>query len=82
MARGMVKGWLTGALLALGLGASGCLAAHPHAYDGGYGYGFSPYGPYRSQAYYGFGPEVAYVPYRIASVWFIENRVDSWERAR
>lgn len=44
-------------------------------------------GPYRRHGYYGgyglgFGPEVAYIPYRIASVWFINGRVDSWERAR
>lgn len=61
---------------------AGSRPVYVDSFYGGYGYGFSPYGPYRSQAYYGFGPEVAYVPYRIASVWFIENRVDSWERAR
>ena len=55
-------------------------------YGLGYGYGRGPYGPYGhygNPAYaYGMGPEVAYVPYRIASVWFIDNLVDSWERAR
>lgn len=61
---------------------AGSRPVYVNSFYGGYGYGFSPYGPYRSQAYYGFGPEVAYVPYRIASVWFIENQVDSWERAR
>jgi hypothetical protein len=45
------------------------------------------YGPYRGRGYYGgyglgFGPEVAYVPYRIASVWFVNGQVDSWERVR
>jgi hypothetical protein len=30
----------------------------------------------------GWGPEVVYIPYRIGSVWFIDNQVDSWERAR
>jgi hypothetical protein len=42
------------------------------------------YGPYRRYGYYGmgWGPEVAYIPYRIGSVWFINNKVDSWERAR
>lgn len=43
-------------------------------------------GPYHRHGYYGYGfglgPEVAYIPYRIASVWFIDRRVDSWERAR
>jgi hypothetical protein len=47
------------------------------------GYGFGPYGRYGySNLGYGFGPDVAYVPYRIASVWFVNSRVDSWERAR
>lgn len=40
--------------------------------------------PYHRHGYYGFGmgPEVAYIPYRIASVWFIDGRVDGWERSR
>jgi hypothetical protein len=29
---------------------------------------------------YALGPEIAYVPYRVASVWFLNQRVDSWER--
>lgn len=53
---------------------------------GAYGYGYGPYGAYGRHSYsdvgFGFGPEVAYIPYRIASVWFVNNRVDSWERAR
>ena len=48
-------------------------------YLGSYGYGYGGYGRY---GYYAMGPEVAYVPYRLASVWFLNNRVDSWERAR
>ncbi|RPJ35376.1 MAG: hypothetical protein EHM17_02790 [Verrucomicrobiaceae bacterium] len=45
------------------------------------------WGPRRGRGYHGgygmaFGPEVAYVPYRIASVWFVDNQVDAWERAR
>lgn len=45
------------------------------------------YGPCRGRGYYrgygiGFGPEVVYIPYRVASVWFIDGRVDAWERAR
>ena len=55
-------------------------------YIGGYGYGYDGLGPYGSAGYNSFGPglgpEVAFVPYRIASVWFIDDRVDSWERAR
>lgn len=30
----------------------------------------------------GWGPEVVFIPYRIGSVWFVNNQVDSWERAR
>lgn len=52
-------------------------------HGGYYGYGYGPYGRrgYDDLAF-GFGPEVAYVPYRVASVWFVDSRVDSWERAR
>lgn len=53
-------------------------------YFGSYGYGYSPYhgyGTYSSLGY-GLGPDVAYVPFRSASVWFAGNRVDSWERLR
>jgi hypothetical protein len=53
---------------------------------GGYGYGYGPYGAYGRHGYgdygFGLGPEIAYIPYRVASVWFVNNRVDSWERAR
>ena len=49
--------------------------------DGRYGYG--PYGRHGGPMIgVGIGPEVAYIPYRIASVWFINQRVDAWERAR
>ncbi len=50
---------------------------------GVYGSGYRPYGSWRNPSLgYGIGPEVAYVPYRVASVWFIDQRVDSWERAQ
>jgi len=56
------------------------------SFYGSYNYG---YGGYRHHGHYGysgvgvgFGPEIAYVPYRIGSVWFINHRVDSWEKAR
>lgn len=53
-------------------------------YFGGFGYGYGGSGPYGRGSYSGFalGPEVAYVPYRFASVWFVSGRVDSWERSR
>ncbi len=44
-------------------------------------YGYGPYGRYSGLGY-GVGPEIAYVPTHLASVWFANNRVDSWERAR
>jgi hypothetical protein len=52
-------------------------------FHGGYGCGLGPYGvygPYPGYGCYSIGPDVVYVPYRSASVWFVENRVDSWER--
>lgn len=46
---------------------------------GGYGYGGYPYGRYYG-AGFGMGPEIAYIPSRVASVWFVNGRVDGWER--
>jgi len=55
---------------------------NPYFY-GSYGSFRGPYRHgYHSGYGLGFGPEVAYVPYRIASVWFIDGRVDAWERTR
>lgn len=51
-----------------------------------YGFYATGYGPYGYRGYsglgFGMGPEVAYVPYRVASIWFVNQRVDSWERAQ
>lgn len=50
----------------------------------GYGYG-SYYGPYGRHIHSNLGfvsSEVAYIPERTASVWFVNDRVDSWERVR
>ncbi|MBC8126768.1 MAG: hypothetical protein H8M99_06445 [Gloeobacteraceae cyanobacterium ES-bin-144] len=60
-------------------------SSRPVYVSGFYGaYGYRPYGPYGRYSYlgYGMGPEVAYIPYRVASVWFVNNRLDGWERAR
>jgi hypothetical protein len=47
------------------------------------GHGFGPFGRYGHwNPGHRFGPDVVYVPYRIASVWFVNSRVDAWERAR
>jgi hypothetical protein len=62
---------------------AGSRPVYATGFYGGYGYGYGPYGRYGHPGYaYGLGPEVAYVPYRIASVWFVNRRVESWERAR
>jgi len=44
-----------------------------HGYHGNHGY---------SGVGFGFGPDMAYIPYRVASVWFVNNRVDAWERVK
>jgi hypothetical protein len=59
---------------------AGSRPVYTTSFYGGYGYGGC--GPYRARGYYGFAPEVTYIPYRIATVWFLNNRVDSWERER
>ncbi len=47
------------------------------------GYTSGGYGPYGYSGYRaGFGPEISYIPYRKASVWFVGGRVDEWERQR
>ncbi len=45
------------------------------------GYGYNGYGPYGYSGF-GFGPEIAYIPYRVASVWFVSDKVEAWERVR
>lgn len=52
-----------------------------HNFYGGYGRG--GYGHYRYSGFgAGFGPDISYLPYRKASVWFLHGRVDEWERVR
>lgn len=50
-------------------------------FHSGYRYGrYSRYShPYDD---YGLGPEIVYIPYHSASVWFVSGRVDAWERLR
>jgi hypothetical protein len=54
--------------------------------SGAYGFGCGRYSPYSRRGFHGgefsFGPEITYLPQRVASVWFIDRRVDSWERLR
>jgi hypothetical protein len=62
----------------------GTTPVYPASFPGAFGYG--GYGGCGRRGYYGagfaLGPEVAYVPYRLASVWFVNHRVDAWERVR
>jgi hypothetical protein len=52
-------------------------------YYGGYGYGrIGPYGRVYPGYAYGVAPQVEYVPYRRATVWFTNDRVTKWERSR
>ncbi|NNC88183.1 MAG: hypothetical protein HKN82_06950 [Akkermansiaceae bacterium] len=48
--------------------------------SGYYGHGWGRRG--HRHGYYGLGysPTVEYVPYRVSSVWFRKDLVDSWER--
>jgi len=63
---------------------SGSQPVYSTNYYGGYGYRSGGYGRYRRSSYYGYGvsPQVTYVPYRKATVWFIDDQVRKWERAR
>jgi hypothetical protein len=52
-----------------------------NTFFGGYRSGY--YGPCRYSGFGGgFGPEVTYVPYRKSAVWFINGKVDEWERRK
>ena len=60
--------------------------SQPVYLTGFYGSYGGPYGHHGHYGYsglgFGWGPDVAYIPYRIASVWFLNSRVDSWERVK
>ena len=66
---------------------TGARAVYSGPYYGMYGYGgyggYGYHGRYGYSTYgFGFAPELAYVPYRRASVWFVNHRVDAWDRLR
>jgi hypothetical protein len=50
---------------------------------GAFGFGYGRYGrrgyPYSA---YALAPEVTYLPFRRASVWFVNDQVDRWDRLR
>lgn len=57
----------------------GTRPVYTNHFYGGYGMGPYPYsGYYRTFAY---GPDVTYIPYRRATVWFKRDRVTKWERS-
>lgn len=60
---------------------SGTRPVYHTNFFGGYGYGRYGRGRY-SGVGLGLGPEISYVPYRTATVWFVGDKVDSWERLR
>ena len=60
---------------------SGSRPVYTNTFHGSYGRFYGPCGRHGFSGI-GWGPDVAYIPYRIGSVWFIDNQVDSWERAR
>lgn len=46
-------------------------------------YGYYGYGPYGRHGYaVDIAPEIAYIPYRMGTVWFRSGRVVKWERVR
>jgi hypothetical protein len=58
-----------------------------HSFHGGYSSDFGH--PFRHRGYHrgyhpgyhaDFGPEIVHIPYRKASVWFVDGRVNAWER--
>lgn len=62
---------------------TGSQPVYTSSFYGGYGYGRPYRGAYAPYGYgYGFGPAVTYIPYCKSRVWFVDRRVDSWERIR
>ena len=61
---------------------TGTQPVYTNHFYGGYGRGYhGRYGRY-SRTAIGFGPQIDYVPYHRASVWFVDGRVDAWESVR
>lgn len=56
---------------------AGAYPVYTQRFYGGYGFGYGRHG----YPYGGFGPDVTLVPYRKATVWFVNHRVDAWERS-
>jgi hypothetical protein len=64
---------------------AGSTPVYSAPFYGTYGtYGCGRYGRYGCYPSYGYAvsPQVTYIPYRKATVWFRDNRVTKWERSR
>lgn len=65
---------------------AGTQPVHHMSFAGVHGYGrygrFGPYGRHGAHSAFALGPEVTFIPYRRASVWFVDGRVEAWERVR
>jgi hypothetical protein len=61
---------------------NGSRPVYTTSFYGGLGYGGYRHGRGPYYGGMGFGPEITYIPYRSASVSFINSRVESWERMR
>ncbi|MCU0779887.1 MAG: hypothetical protein MUF04_02155 [Akkermansiaceae bacterium] len=61
---------------------TGSYPVYTSSFYGGYGpWGW--YGPHAGPYYgYGWGPAVTYLPYCHSRVWFVDRKVDAWERMR
>ena len=60
---------------------TGSRPVYSSGFSSGFGYGYYGRFGYPSSGY-DVGPEVIYIPERLASVWFVNDRVEAWERVR
>lgn len=61
---------------------TGSTPVYSTGFAGYYGRGYGRHGRYYPRQGYGYSQQVTYVPYQKATVWFRNNRVTKWERAR
>ena len=61
---------------------AGSTPVYSSNFSGYYGRGYGRYGRFYPRYGYAYSPQVTYVPYRKATVWFRDDRVTKWERSR
>ena len=61
---------------------TGSTPVYSSGFAGYYGRGYGRYGRSYPRYGYAYSPQVTYVPYRKATVWFRDDRVTKWERSR